>query len=363
VKTAKPFWLTRVAVIALLLNFMAACSDDTTGSDFQLDPESTAAIMEDLVADFFEGNEAATSLMYLGESIFQALGGGVPGLNASPPAEIAGGIPNHLFSNPVYRAAAANIPDIFEGVTFEWDEVEEGYLPSERTGAPANGVRFILYAVNPITGLPVSPLIEQGHLDISDATVWPNIDITLEAVVGTATLIYADVTGNVEDLNPWIDLDGYFSDGTDQLTFNAYATENQSGYFFEFGLGLDNFQAAWDMSYTEAGLALEVSFTDGTNTLVFSLALEEQLVGQEWVDVILEGSGITFNDVAVAVIEGWIGEDTIQITITNAAGDPLTAAELAALEDAFDAIDELSQFMEGMFEFAAQLAYFSQPIN
>ena len=85
-KTAKPFWLTRVAVVGLVLSFLAAC-EDTTEPDFQLDPEGTEAAMEGVVADFFENNEAATSLMYLGESISQALGGGGPRLNASPPAE------------------------------------------------------------------------------------------------------------------------------------------------------------------------------------------------------------------------------------------------------------------------------------
>jgi hypothetical protein len=77
--------------------------------------------------------------------------------------------------------------------------------------------------------------------------------------------------------------------------------------------------------------------------------------------VILEGSGVTFNGAAVAVIEGWIGEDTVQVTITNAEGDPLTAAELAALEDAFGAIGNLSDFMEGMAQFAYELAWLNGP--
>ena len=33
-------------------------------------------------------------------------------------------------------------------------------IPSDRTGAPANGVRFILYAVNPVSGQPVEPLVQ-----------------------------------------------------------------------------------------------------------------------------------------------------------------------------------------------------------
>jgi hypothetical protein len=363
VKTVTPFHFTRIAVIALLLSFMAAC-DDATGPEFQLDPESTATIMDQVVTDFFEGNEAATSLEYLGESVFQALGGGPlasAGFHAAPSTELAGGIPNHLLSNPVYRAAA-EIPDIYEGVTFVWDEVEEGYIASERTGAPLNGVRFILYAVNPVTGLPTTPLNEIGYLDISDASTWPDIDITVEAVIGDATMIYVAVTGNFGETSAWLDFDGYLSDGTDQLTLDMYAIEALDSYSIEFGLGYGNFEASWSMSYTEMAVTLEVMFTDGTDTLVFSMTLEWQQVDQIWAYVITQGS-VTLSGTEIALIEGWIGEDTIQVTITNAVGDPLTPAELAALEDAFAAIDELSDFMEGMLEFAAELAWLGAPVR
>jgi hypothetical protein len=362
VNNTKPFRFTRVAVVALLLSFMAACSDDTTGPQFQLTPENTADIMEQVVTDFFEGNEGASSMMYLGEPILQALSGG-PLLNASPPAEVAGGIPNHLLSNPAYLAAA-NLPDIFEGVTFVWDEQRNGYMPSERSGAPTTGVRFIIYAVNPITGLPVTPVVDNeiGYLDITDSGVWPSIHIGFDVVIGTATMIHADVTGNFGESSMWLDFDGYFSDGTDQLIFDLYAIEDMTHSGIEFGLRYGNFEASWVINYVQEVITQDVTFSDGTNTLAFALDLEYQLVGQDWVYVILAGSGIALNGDDVAVIEGWIGEDTIQITITNALGDPLTAAQLAALEDAFEALEGLGEFMEGMLQFAAELAWLGAPV-
>ncbi|NIN71605.1 MAG: hypothetical protein GTO46_06675 [Gemmatimonadetes bacterium] len=354
----KPFRSTRVAVIALLLSFMAACSD-STGPQFQLTPENTADIMQQVVAGFFEDNEGAASMEYLGGPILEALWGG-PLLNARPPADVAGGIPRHLL-NPVYTAGA-NLPDIFEGVTFVWDEQLQGYTPSELPGAPATGVRFIIYAVNPVTGLPESPLNDIGHLDIIDSSTWPTIAITLEVVIGDATMIFANVTGNFEEGNMWLDFDGYFSDGTGQVTFDLYAIESLTQSGIEFGLRYGNFQASWVLNYVGELITQEVTFSDGTNTLVFSLDLEYQLVDQTWVYVILPGSGITFNGDDVAIIEGWIDEDTVQITITNAVGDPLTTAELAALEEAFAAIEGLTAFMEGMLQFAAELAYLSAPV-
>lgn len=356
----KPYRFTRVAVVALLLSFMAACSDDTTGPQIQLTPETTADLMEQVVADFFEGNTGAISMEYLGEHILDALWGG-PALNASPPSDFADGIPSHLL-NPVYLAGA-NLPEILQGVTFVWDTELVGYVPSEEPGAPSSGVRFIIYAVNPITGLPETPLNEIGHLDIIDTSTWPTIAITLDVVIGNTSMIYADVTGNFGETSAWLDLDGFFSDGTEQVTFELYAIEDMTHYGLEFGLTYGNFEASWSMTYTEAAVTQEVVFSDGTNTLVFSLGLEWQQVDQTWAYVILEGSGVTFNGTDVAIISGWIDEDTVQITITNAAGDPLTAAELAALEDAFSAIEGLGVFMEGMLEFAAALAQLGAPVT
>ncbi|MGD2153988.1 MAG: hypothetical protein PVG79_12030 [Gemmatimonadales bacterium] len=352
--TAKPFWFTRVAVVALLLSFMAACDDETTGPSFQLDPESTADLVEELAADFFVGNDAAGSMEYFGDYISMALGSG-PLLSASPPAEVAGGMPDHLLRNPVY-SGPATIPAEYEGVTFVWDDLDGVYVPSERLGAPANGVRFILYAVNPITGEPVTPVTENeiGYLDISDDSTWPNIDITVEAVIDDVTLIYAHVTGYFGETSAWLDLDGYFSDGNEQLLFDLYASESMTAFVFEFSLEYGDFEAIWEMTYTEAGLDVDVTFTDGTNTIIFSMSVVE--------DTITDGT-ITFNGEVVAIIEGYFYGEEADVTITNAEGDPLTAAELAALADVFEAMGDLSEFMDGMLEFAVGLAYLNEPIQ
>ncbi len=356
--TSRHSWSIRGSVVALLMSFMAGCGDDATGPQFQLTPESTAGVMEQVVADFFEGNDAAIAFEGLGASIIAALGGGpAVALEAAP-----GEIPNPLLRLPEY-GAAANIPVIFEGVTFEWDEQLGEYTPGERGGAPASGARFILYAVNPITGLPVTPVIDNeiGYLDITDASAWPTVDILLEAVVGNVTMIYADFAGNLGETSGWLDVDGYFSDGTEQLTFAISVIETTTDFSIEFEFVYGNFEASYYISESETSQTVQVTFTDGTNTLVFSLALEGQFVDQVWVEVILEGSGITLNGEAVAVIEGWIGSDQIQITITNAAGDPLTATELAALEDAFVAIESLEYLMVGFLQFAVEVAWLSAP--
>jgi hypothetical protein len=335
VKTARPFWLARVAVVALVLSFFSAC-DDTTEPVFELGPESTADLLDDLVADFVGENEAAHSMEYFAEYIGQAVGGGLPA----------------LAGDPFFSAVPATIPDFLEGVTFEWNDLEGGYVPGERPGAPANGLRFILYAVNPITGVPVEPFTEIGYLEVSDSSTWPSLNISMSVVIGTDTMIFGRVTGFLGDGPQWIAVDGYLSDGTEDLDYDLYASEAGE---MEYGLTYGAFEALWSITYGELGDEIVATFTDGTNTLVFTLGVDQ--------GTITEGSGITFNGDPVAIIEGYFDETGAVVTITNAVGDPLSAAELAALEDVFGVMEDLGEFMEGLFEFAFMMAYLAQPVQ
>lgn len=59
------------------------------------------------------------------------------------------------------------LPDTLLGLTFEWQPDSSRYVASGRTGAPLNGVRFVLYQKDPLTSLPDTGL-EVGSLDILD---------------------------------------------------------------------------------------------------------------------------------------------------------------------------------------------------
>ena len=68
--------------------------------------------------------------------------------------------------------------------TFVWDLETDVYVASDLSGAPAQGVRFILYAINPVTGLPVQTLDELGYVDV--------IDVSTSTTLGTHVLVYAE---------------------------------------------------------------------------------------------------------------------------------------------------------------------------
>jgi len=59
------------------------------------------------------------------------------------------------------------IPAALLGRTFEWDPDSVAYLVSRRIGAPANGVRFILYRPDSVTSYPDNR-VAIGSLDIID---------------------------------------------------------------------------------------------------------------------------------------------------------------------------------------------------
>ena len=66
------------------------------------------------------------------------------------------------------NVALAVLPAEVLGKTFEYNSGTAQYEATERAGAPANGVRFILYAINPVTQVPVEPLTEAGYADVLD---------------------------------------------------------------------------------------------------------------------------------------------------------------------------------------------------
>src|SRR5437867_6126350 len=82
------------------------------------------------------------------------------------------------------------------GKTYEWDFGTLAYADKGRTGAPSTGVRFILYAIDPLTGYPANPLVEVGYLDLIDETGSgsPKLHVIVAGVGGTPVYVNYTVT-------------------------------------------------------------------------------------------------------------------------------------------------------------------------
>src|SRR6184192_194917 len=90
-----------------------------------------------------------------------------PGRALAWGATAAGALREAFASQPI---AAAIFPDSARGKTFVWDTTSDRYVTSTAAGAPANGVRFLLYAVQPFAIVPARPLSMIGYVDLTDQT-------------------------------------------------------------------------------------------------------------------------------------------------------------------------------------------------
>lgn len=206
---------------------LAACND-STGPNDDFDPAESAADLQ-AVSDAF-GTDVYQSL--------SAMGGGFGAVAAAPAlaqqAVDAGWI---SVSSPdkwqqygtavaealsVAGAQAILIPESFRGRTYEHHALEGYYHNPDRTGAPANGIRFILYEVNPITGEPGST--EMGYVDVLDEGTDTAAVVRLVVVSNEVEYINYTVTATAMVGSLGVEIDGYVSDGTNRVDFTLNHT-------------------------------------------------------------------------------------------------------------------------------------------
>jgi hypothetical protein len=347
-KSWKPFWLARLGVFALAISIFAACDEDPTaptGSD--LDPLAAEQALDQASSQFFENNDAVLSLAYFGDFMIGALGADVTAVDlvTLAKADRLQTIPNMLRTSVAEGMSDSpqRIPVGALGITFVYNPDTNQYEPSGLTGAPENGVRFMLYAVDPILGLPIEDpdLIEVGHIDIVDSSSFPTVNIGLEAVINSVgTVMDVAVTGQLSQTAVNIDLEGYLSDGSDQLPFTLSldATETNLSTEFDFSTaGFDVNLALTGVEESDGSISFEI--TDGTNIVVFSLIVAG--------GVIQDGSGIVFGTDQIVAMSGTLDNPTL--TLSN--GD-LTQEDLTALQNLFEAMEGIFEFFLGTVNFA-----------
>jgi hypothetical protein len=228
-----------------LVILSAACSENAVAPKSPANPQATAAELAALGTMF-----DAAPLQSLSSVIIE-----VPTPVAAPMRALAlAGSTNPLRSSSRLRTYAdriegarvftkllpemsvtgvvALLPPVFAGKTFEWNFTALQYDTTARTGAPSNGVRFILYAIDPLTGNPAGPApgTEVGYIDLMDETGTgnPKVHVIVAGVGGTP--VYVDYTVRIGGQSPTsvtINTTGYITDGAsspDSLRFNGAIT-------------------------------------------------------------------------------------------------------------------------------------------
>ena len=245
-----------------------------------------------------------------------------------------------------FSAASGAIPPAALGKTYLYSAVDARYVVSDRTGAPSNGVRFVLYAVDPLTHQPASPLNELGYVDVVDRSGSSNVDVRVLAVSGSTTFIDYGITASGGASGGNIRVLGYISDLTDRANFDLKNGISVSGN--SFNITLD-----YDLRVPTRSIILDFTVharTSGADAGDGDLSLLMQgLHGKVEMDGNFGAAGgsldVKVNGAAFATVAVDVNFNP---TVTGRNGEPLTADERTALEriarvvgDAFDVIQQL----------------------
>ena len=262
--------------------------------------------------------------------------------------------------------SASVIPPQFLGQTFVWDDATHQYVVGADAG-PTNGVRIILYALDPSTGDVAEPSNAVGFVDLLDeSTTSPAVN-KLHVIVQGGTpaspgVTYADytVSGSVTG-NPATAFNasavGFVSDGTHPLTFNAtFAATN---------LTTDNPDAQLDVTWDLANPVIHVELHETlatpdanhlTVTIDFSVVHGSETVAVTGTITVVSFPQsvsanllITVNGVAYARVRGTATATTNTIQLVHADGSALSGAEQQAVTDLFDLPGQIETAIDNVF--------------
>jgi len=239
---------------------VAACSGGDSSGPSEFNPQGTTADMSAAQSAF--QSQQSSSFAVLSPSISTVLSGSavvkssalaVRGTNAVRAArELAAIVPK----GGVVQAAVMAIPQQYLGTTFVWDAGTSGYVASNLTGAPSTGVRFLLYAVDPLMLQPVEPLVETGYVDITDHGTASTVDVNVKVVEGAVVYLSYDVTAQATASGGIVHIDGYASDGSTLANFELAITLTETtnsetlAYTYQVNVPSRHLTLTWTLDMT-----------------------------------------------------------------------------------------------------------------
>ncbi|MBT8398146.1 MAG: hypothetical protein KJN92_14335 [Gemmatimonadetes bacterium] len=314
-------------------------------------------------------NHEAMALILQSDAMegFRALGGGVSFLGVAPEAAFALGagraLDNSLRGGNAEKLGArlftawsqlggapSHAPIISQfrrGKTFVYDpEVGHYVMDSEIPGAPATGVRFILY--QPGSDGKPDPANEVGHADLIDEGDGSEEDIALRLVVieGTDTILNYRTTLDVRESGGEITVSGFFQGEFDRLDFDIVVTgsDDDGGetvdISFEMGIAERDFLIQGSVFGTESD-----SGEGGEIALLVEHGEDSFSVAAIGTDDSISGT-VHLNGALFANITG----DPDDPTITGATGEALTFIEMLVLRQIIDSTEDVFDFWEDLLD-------------
>ncbi|MBX3133604.1 MAG: hypothetical protein KF689_09500 [Gemmatimonadaceae bacterium] len=224
------------------------------------------------------------------------------------------------------------IPLAVLGKTLVWNLATTSYELSNPAlpGAPANGVRFILYQIDPTTGFPADPLVERGY-----------VDLTREGTASNpAARLAAYTTGGVKVLEYLATVTLSNNGSAVSYRVEGVAGTGPNAATFTLTVGLNLFSgtpsATWRTVIAARALSSRVTVNVGANTYSLTGVLQR---GLRKVEI-----GGTINLTTGGQLAVKVGNKTFarialnsagEVTVTNPDGLPLTPEEEETLERIF----------------------------
>jgi hypothetical protein len=343
----------RIVPVALAAA-LAACGD-SSGPSGPFSASGTSADVQSVSAAFSPA--AVQSFTAIGGEISANLGSGAAAAVATAPTArtVVGTAASQKYASllterlgvgarPSYLMAG--IPGQYLGKTFEWDATSGHYVATARTGAPSNGVRFMLYAVNPVTLQPATPLDELGYADITASSTSSSVTARAQIVAGGVTYLDYSLTATASGTGGTVTISGFATNGTDRVNFtldNTLVSDGQGGFNL-------------DITYTAAvptrqfGVTLKLALAGGTaSTVTVDLTAHgpHGTVSLKGTDT--DGSG-TFSVTTNGQPFATITVSPSGQSFTGANGAQLTAEEQTALDDIFAVFGDSLSFFGDLLE-------------
>ena len=319
---------------------LAGCKNDGA-SPSEFNPQGTAADVAAAQDAFASGPTA--SFAAVGGDISLALGGSPlvassAALALSHPSKASERYARQIAAlvsggGSAIQASVVGIPVEVAGKTFVWDESTDAYVVSGLSGAPSNGVRFLLYAVDPVTLRPVEPVVETGYVDVIDQSTSALANVRIMVVEGDVTYLDYQVVASGTTSSAIVTLSGFAFNGTTRANFTLKNTvsNNGGGIVIVLDYSLDvpsrDLSVDWTATFGDVSQSLTLDLTvSGPNGDV-------RLVGTSNADggtFAVKVNGDTFATITVTAST---------LVVTGATGDPLTSDEEQAFEAVFDCFE------------------------
>jgi hypothetical protein len=339
-----------------LIGLMTGCGGgDSNGPDAPFDPAGTNSDLAAIEASY--ESEAMYGFASAVPSIGTVLGESqaAVALRAAPSKTIATGKSGareyagalaRLYTQPTAGmrpvTQRAAILEEHLGVTFTRNAETLEYEPSDRTGAPANGVRFIVYAANPISQQPVTPLQEVGYADIEVTETATSGTFRIELVSGNVT--YLDYTVGVTGSQSTVtaNITGFVTNGEDRVNFDLDMHLNLTDETATLDYLLTvptrgNFRLDFEQEITATTLTSTVELRGPHGTVTIA-GTHTETGGTYEVEV----NGDAFATITVP--------QSGPAVFTGADGEPLTEQELETLQRVFLAFYGGLDFFEDLLD-------------